>query len=132
VRGGKDEATALFNSKKDALDILALGNSMGTGKKGITAEVEVVSSFDELETKKDRLKGKIVFYNYKFNPTFVNTFQSYGDAVKYRGQGPSRASKYGALGVIVRSMSHSTDNNPHSGATRYDTAYAKIPAVAIG
>ncbi|HEY6062465.1 MAG TPA: M20/M25/M40 family metallo-hydrolase, partial [Chitinophagaceae bacterium] len=55
-----------------------------------------------------------------------------GDAVKYRGQGPSRAAKYGAVAVIVRSMSHSTDNNPHTGATRYDTAYAKIPAVAIG
>ena len=47
-------------------------------------------------------------------------------------QGPSRAAKYGALAVIVRSMSHSTDNNPHTGATRYDSAYAKIPAVAIG
>lgn len=132
VRGGKDEAIALFDSKKDALDVLALGNSVGTGNKGITAEVELVSSFDELETKKDRLNGKIVFYNYKFNPTFINTFQSYGDAVKYRGLGPSRASKYGAVAVIIRSMSHSTDNYPHTGATRYDTAYAKIPAVAIG
>ena len=132
VRGGKDEAIAHYDSKKKALDILALGNSVGTGKKGIRAEVEVVSSFDELETKKDRVKGKIVFYNYRFNPTFVNTFQSYGDAVKYRGQGPSRASKYGAVAVIVRSMSHAADNNPHTGATRYDTAYAKIPAVAIG
>lgn len=29
-------------------------------------------------------------------------------------------------------MSHATDNNPHTGATRYDSNYAKIPAVAIG
>jgi hypothetical protein len=29
-------------------------------------------------------------------------------------------------------MSHSTDNNPHTGATRYDTTYAKIPALAVG
>ncbi len=29
-------------------------------------------------------------------------------------------------------MSHSTDNNPHTGATQYDSAYPKIPAVAIG
>jgi hypothetical protein len=105
---------------------------MGSGANGVTAEVILVNSFDELEAKKDQVKGKIVFYNYKFNPTFVSTFQSYGDANKYRGQGPSRAAKYGALAVIVRSMSHSTDNNPHTGATRYDTLYAKIPAVAVG
>ena len=134
VRGGKDEAFFNLYMKKNLarLDVLALGNSIGTGSMGISAEVIEVGSFDELEAKKDLLKGKIVFYNYKFNPTFVNTFQSYGDANKYRGQGPSRAAKYGAVAVIVRSMSHSVDNNPHTGATRYDSAYAKIPAVAIG
>ena len=52
-------------------------------------------------------------------------FRSYGEAAQYRGGGPSRAAKYGAVGVIVRSMSHSADNNPHTGATRYDTTYAK-------
>ncbi|MET0394506.1 MAG: M20/M25/M40 family metallo-hydrolase, partial [Chitinophagaceae bacterium] len=50
----------------------------------------------------------------------------------YRGSGPSRAARYGAAAVIVRSMSHSTDNIPHTGATRYDSMYAKIPAVAVG
>jgi carboxypeptidase Q len=91
-----------------------------------------VGSFDELERTKDEIKGKIVFYNYKFNPTFIRTFQSYGDAVQYRGGGASRAAKYGAVAVIVRSMSHSTDNNPHTGSLRYDTTLPKIPAVAIG
>lgn len=134
LRGGKDEATAKGPQikKNKALDVLALGNSMGSGKTGVTADILLVNSFDELEAKKDQVKGKIVFYNYKFIPTFVNTFSSYGDANKYRGQGPSRAAKYGAKAVIVRSMSHSTDNNPHTGATRYDSAYEKIPAVAIG
>jgi carboxypeptidase Q len=132
IRGGKDEATALVDKKKKVLNILALGNSMGTGAKGTSANVILVNSFDELEAKKDQIKGNIVFYNYKFNPTFVSPFQAYGDAVKYRGQGPGRAAKYGALAVIIRSMSHSTDNYPHTGATRYDSLYAKIPAVAIG
>jgi len=132
VRGGKDVATAKVGRKKKALNILALGNSMGTGNKKISADVILVNSFDEVEARKDDLKGKIVFYNYKFNPTFVSPFEAYNDAVRYRGQGPSRAAKYGAVAVIVRSMSHSTDNHPHTGATRYDSAYAKIPAVAIG
>src|SRR5688572_19200241 len=129
VRGGDDKAKVAGG--KD-LDVVALGNSIGSGKKGVKAEVLLVNSFDDLEKKKDQVKDKIVFYNYKFNPTFVQTFRSYGDASQYRGSGPSRAAKYGAKAVIVRSMSHSTDNNPHTGATRYVDSLPKIPAVAIG
>lgn len=145
VRGGKDIASAAYipereevksgpypTSVKKELDIVALGNSVGTGNNALTAQVVLVNSFDELENKKEEVKDKIVFYNYKFNPTYINTFLSYRDAGQYRGQGPSRAAKYGAKAVIVRSMSHAADNHPHTGATRYDSAYAKIPAVAIG
>jgi carboxypeptidase Q len=146
IRGGKDYAKSVWipePAKKGVgmpnplsfsreLDIVALGNSTGTGPKGLIAEVLLVNSFDELEKMKDLVKGKVVFYNYKFNPTHVNTFLSYRDAGQYRGQGPGRASKYGAVGVIVRSLSHAADNHPHTGATRYDSAYPKIPAVAIG
>lgn len=136
VRGGTDKATTTVNlgdgKRGLSLDVVALGNSMGSGPKGVTAEVLEVKSFDELDAKKEQAKGKIVFYNYPFNPTFIRTFQSYGDANKYRGQGPSQAAKYGAVGVIVRSMSHGANNHPHTGATRYDSSYAKIPAVAIG
>jgi len=132
VRGGKDEATANIASQKKILEVIALGNSVGTGPKGISANVVEVRSFEELETKRDSIKGKIIFYNYKFNPTFVNVFQAYGDAVRYRGAGASQAAKYGGLAVIVRSMSESTDNNPHTGSLQYDTTLPKIPAVAIG
>ena len=129
-RGGEDKARTINGNRK--LDVVALGNSMGSGKKGVKAEVLLVNSFDELEKKKDEVKDKIVFYNYKFNPTYIQTFRSYGEASQYRGSGPSRAAKYGAKAVIVRSMSHSTDNNPHTGATRYADTLPKIPAVAIG
>lgn len=135
-RGGIDKATTLANLNADkngfALDVVALGNSIGSGPKGISAEVLEVKSFEELELKKEQVKGKIVFYNYPFNATFVRTFQAYGDASKYRGQGPSQAAKYGAVGTIIRSMSHGANNHPHTGSTRYDSLYAKIPAVAIG
>lgn len=134
VRGGKDEALALIPGMgKKTLDVVALGNSIGTGGKTLTAPVLLVNSFDDLEKKKDQVKGKIVFYNYKFNSTFIRTFQAYGDAVKYRGTlGTSSAAKYGAVATIVRSMSHSVDNNPHTGATGHDSAYPKHPALAIG
>jgi carboxypeptidase Q len=144
VRGGKDQLwySKIVSSKNpnrpDArlerkdFDVIALGNSMGTGPKGVEGEVILVNSFDEVEKKKDEIKGKIVFYNYKFDNRHINTFLSYRDAGQYRGQGASRAAKYGATAVVVRSMSHAADNNPHTGAMRYDSAYAKIPAVAIG
>ncbi|MGZ8511122.1 MAG: peptidase M28 family protein, partial [Chitinophagaceae bacterium] len=98
IRGGKDEAgivsfqataNGIGRSKMEkSLDVIALGNSMGTGPKGIVDNVVLVNSFEELEAKKDSVNGKIVFYNYKFDPTYVSTFFAYRDAGKYRGQGP--------------------------------------------
>lgn len=132
VRGGKDEAAAFTGSQKKSLDVIALGNSLGSGKNGVKANVIEIKSFDDLEAKKDRIKGKIVFYNYPFNQKFVRTFEAYGDAFIYRVDGPSRAAKYGAIGTIVRSLSESTDNYPHTGTLRYDSNYKMIPAVAIG
>jgi carboxypeptidase Q len=131
VRGGKDEAFTL-GFKTTALDVLALGNSMGTGPKGVTAPVVLINSFEELEKKKAEIKGKIVFYNYKFNDSYIRTFEAYRDAVGYRGAGPSAAARYGAVAVLIRSMSHATDNNPHTGSTRYNDSFPKIPAVALG
>lgn len=134
VRGAKEEVR-IISRRRDfipPLNVLALGNSVGSGPAGITAPVIEVASFDELEAKKDEVKGKIVFYNYAFKPEHIRTFESYGDAVKYRGQGASRAAKYGALAVVVRSMSHGANNFPHTGAMRYNDSFPKIPAVAIG
>ncbi|GEO09006.1 M20/M25/M40 family metallo-hydrolase [Segetibacter aerophilus] len=135
VRGGADQATVISvddRKQRRLLDVLALGNSMGSGKKGVTAEVVAVASFDELEKRKDEVKGKIVFYNYPFNPTYVVPALAYRESGIYRAAGPSRAAKYGAVGVIVRSMSEGTNNHPHTGATRYNDSFPKIPAVAVG
>ena len=137
VRGGKDEATAGYLQKgtkaatTKKLDVLALGNSAGSHKP-LKAEVIEIKNFDELEAKKDQVRHKIVFYNYRFNDAFVSTFSAYRDAGVYRGQGPSRAAKYGAAAAIVRSMSNSTDNYPHTGSTAYNDSFPKIPAVAVG
>jgi carboxypeptidase Q len=134
-RGGKDLASVVLqNGKKTnrSLDVLALGNSLGTGGKPLVAEVVAVQDFDEMEAKKDQLKGKIVYFNNKFNPTNIQTFKSYGEAGQYRRSGPSRAAKYGAVGVMIRSLTEATDNNPHTGTTGYDEAYPKIPAIALG
>ena len=131
VRGQKE--IARFKTKKRGADpefnVLAIGNSVGTGDAGVTAQVIEVKNFDELNKRKEEVKGKIVFYNYPFNKTLLRG--AYGDAVRYRGGGASAAAKYGALAVIVRSVTAAYDDNPHTGALRYNDSFPKIAAVAI-
>jgi hypothetical protein len=131
VRGKKEFAG--FKTKKRNADpefsVLAIGNSVGTGDKGVTAKVIEVRNFAELDKRKDEVKGKIVFYNYPFNKTLLRG--AYGDAVRYRSNGASAAAKYGAVAVIVRSVTGAFDDHPHTGALRYNDTLPKIPAVAI-
>jgi len=134
-RGGQDKATVInVNGKKQKrpLDILALGNSLGTGKKGIKATVLALASFNELEQRFAEVKGKIVYFNYGFIPSNIQPFRSYGDAGIYRRIGASRAAKYGAVGVLIRSLTEATDNNPHTGVMSYNDSFPKIPAAALG
>lgn len=114
------------------LAITALGLSVGTGEKGISSKVIEVHDFEELKKiGTEGIKGKIVFFNRPFNDTLINTFSAYGGAVNQRTAGPSEASRYGAAAVIVRSMTQSLDNFPHTGVTRYSDTINKIPAVAV-
>lgn len=137
VRGGKDKTIISYKDKNGKeqsfeINVLALGNSAGSGAAGVKAPVVMVHSFDELDKIKDNVKGKIVFYNCDFDDTIISPFGAYGKNVKYRGGGASRAAKYGALAVLVRSMTNGTDNNPHTGAMRYNDSFPQIPAVAVG
>ncbi|MDE3144257.1 MAG: M20/M25/M40 family metallo-hydrolase [Bacteroidota bacterium] len=134
VRGAGDKVSIVELNKKSVsipLDALALGDALGNGKT-VTAEVIAVKDFAELEKRKDEIKGKIVFYNYPFNPTYIIPGRAYGESGVYRHSGPSRAAKYGAVAVVIRSLTEATDNNPHTGAMQYDTTFAKIPAAALG
>lgn len=133
VRGEKEVGTAtLTNGKTLPLNIVSLGNAVGTPAGGIRAEVIEVKSFNEFDAlDSEVVKGKIIFFNYRMDPRFINTMRAYGDAGAYRGQSPSRASARGALAVIVRSLSPVLDDNPHTGATRYEEGKPKIAAVAI-
>lgn len=133
VRGAKESALLVdANGKTVSLNICALGNSVGTGKQGIKAEVIEVRSFKELETLGVAgVKGKIVFYNFPMNPTNVETFRSYGEAGQFRGRGPAMAAKYGAVGAMVRSLASNIDDYPHTGTTTYNDSFPKIPAIAV-
>ncbi|TMI66148.1 MAG: M20/M25/M40 family metallo-hydrolase [Bacteroidetes bacterium] len=129
VRGAKEQGVIQWGTNKKSLNVCALGMSVGTPSAGLKAEVIEVANFDELKSLgAEKVKGKIVFFNYPMRPELI--FGGYGDAVRYRGSGPVEAAKLGAVGVMIRSVTHALDNNPHTGATRYDSAVNKIPAMA--
>lgn len=132
---GKESLQLRTGSKGIFRDVpvSSLGNSHGTNGKLLEAPVVMVQDFEALERlPDDAVKGKIVFFNYRFRQDFVITFHGYSDAVKYRSQGPNRASARGAAGVIIRSVSTAQDDIPHTGMTAYADSVQPIPAVAIG
>ncbi|NVO02961.1 MAG: M20/M25/M40 family metallo-hydrolase [Bacteroidetes bacterium] len=132
-RGNKETAKMASTLLGDHnLSICALGESIGTGEQGISAQVIEVKNFEELKTLgKEKIKGKIVFFNRAMDPTQIYTFNAYGGAADQRVHGASEAAKYGAIGVIVRSLSESLDDFPHTGIMRYDKDIDTIPAVAV-
>jgi len=134
VRGEKEQVRIVNSKMIGTMDLnaLALGNSIGTGKDGLVAEVIEVKSRDEVERLgAANVKGKIVFYNRPMDPTQLRTFNAYGGAVDQRTQGASMAAKYGAVAVLVRSMTTRLDDVPHTGTLTYEDGVKKIPAVAI-
>lgn len=116
------------------IPICALGGSVATYGRGVKANVIEVQSIEELKTLgKEKISGKIVFFNRPMDPALISTFGAYGAAVDQRGRGAAEAGKYEALGVIVRSMNLRKDDLPHAGAMSYgDIPNAeRIPAAAI-
>ncbi len=131
-RGNTERAVLLFpDGKSSRLSVCALGGSVGTPPRGITAEVMEVRSFDELARRGEEARGKIVFFNRPMDPSLFNTFDAYGGAVDQRSKGAAAAAKVGAIGAVVRSMTLALDDVPHTGAMGYVEGVKKIPAAAI-
>lgn len=133
VRGEKEQGKIFLDKNQSfSLNLCALGNSEGTGKKGVTAEVVEVKTMAELDRLgKEGVTGKIVFFNFAMSPTNIQTFRSYGESGTARRIGPAQAAKYGAVAVMVRSLASNPDDYPHTGATQYNDSFPKIAAVAI-
>jgi carboxypeptidase Q len=131
-RGAKETAYILDGKEKITVPVAALGSSIATPQKGISAQIIEVRSLEELrQLGEGVVKGKIVFFNRGFNPKPVETFDAYRGAVDQRGQGAIEAAKLGAVAVIVRSMTHALDDHPHTGGMHYADNVTKIPAAAI-
>ncbi|CAH2063612.1 unnamed protein product, partial [Iphiclides podalirius] len=122
VRG--NEVITMLEPRVKNIALLGLGRSVSTPEEGITAEVIVISDFEQLEaTPDDYIKGKIVLYD----PHFT----TYSETVIYRSQGATKAAQKGAVAALVRSIAPFSINSPHTGSQTYEGNVTKIPTAAI-
>jgi carboxypeptidase Q len=133
-RGDKEMAYFKVSDIINEVNVCALGGSVATAKEGISASIIEVKTFGELATLGiENIKGKIVFYNRRMQADLISTFNAYGGCVDQRYAGAMEAGKYGAVGVIVRSMNLRQDDYPHTGSMSYGDlpVNQRIPSAAI-
>ncbi len=121
VRGA--ESLELVSPRKQLLPMLGLGGSIATPKGGITAEVMVVASFDELTQRASEAKGKIVLYDAEW--------RDYGYNGAFRRQGAIAAAKVGAVASLARAAGPYGMRTPHTGSMSYDSTVTRIPHASV-
>ncbi|XP_077023394.1 carboxypeptidase Q isoform X2 [Tamandua tetradactyla] len=117
------ESAVMLEPRFHTMAILGLGSSIGTPPEGITAEVLVVTSFEELQRRASEARGKIVVYN----QPYVN----YSTTVQYRVRGAVEAAKVGALASLIRSVTPLSIYSPHTGIQEYQVGVPMIPTACI-
>ncbi len=128
---GAPESVAIVGG--GPLAAAALGNSAATPDEGVRAAVIEVRSLAELEQLgRDAVAGKVVFFNRPMDPRHLSPFKAYGEAVDQRSRGPALAARLGAAAALVRSMTHASDDVPHTGNTTFPADVSPIPAAALG
>ena len=121
VRG--EESVELVKPRRARLSMLGLGGSIATPKRGITAPVLVVTSFDDLNQRAAEARGKIVLFDVPFT--------TYRETVKYRVEGAAAAARAGAVASLIRSVAAYSIRSPHTGVMHYDSTVTPIPAAAL-
>jgi len=124
------EAARIIAPFPQTLVITALGNSASTGPQGITGEVVGFNSEAEFEAAPDEaVRGKIVFVSHAMPRTQDGS--GYGFFGGPRRQGPTIASRKGALAIVVRSIGTDYHRNPHAGVQSFAEGVKPIPAGAL-
>ncbi len=121
VRG--NESVELLSPRRRKLPMLGLGGSVGTPPEGITADVLVVTGFNDLKNRVAEAKGRIVLFNVPFT--------EYRETVIVRTQGAVHAARAGALASLIRSVGPFSMQTPHTGGMSYADGVKKIPHAAL-
>lgn len=124
------ESAEVVSPYPQKLHILGLGLSAPTPKGGLEAEVALFKSLDELKAQPPgALKGKIAVVTERMVRTQDGS--GYGAINAARTAGAFEASKRGAVGYLVRSLSTDDTRLPHTGGMRPWGEVAPIPAAAL-
>ncbi|MFB0875437.1 MULTISPECIES: M28 family peptidase [unclassified Sphingobium] len=126
---GREEARILSPFPQN-LVLAALGNSGSTGEKGLEGEIVYFPSIADLEAAPEAaVKGKIAFVDHGMTATQDGS--SYGYFGAARRQGPSIASKKGAIAILIRSIGTDHHRVAHTGVQTWAEGAKPIPAAAL-
>ncbi|XP_038213514.1 carboxypeptidase Q-like [Zerene cesonia] len=118
------ESVQMLEPRVKKIAVLGLGPSISTPNEGITADLVVVRSFNDLDKLPDEdVQGKIVLFD--------EVYTNYGDTVVYRVKSASKAAKKGAVASLIRSVTPFSLYTPHTGYQHYEKDVPKIPTAAI-
>jgi hypothetical protein len=113
--------------------LTALGGSSATPAEGLTAQVVVVRSLDELAARAGEVKGRIVLFDLPFNQPMAQAGMAgfaYRSLSAVRAQGPARAAELGAAAALVRSIGGANYRLPHAGNSALADG-KRIPAASV-
>ncbi|KAL7634049.1 UNVERIFIED_CONTAM: hypothetical protein RMT77_015374 [Armadillidium vulgare] len=117
------ETLKMISPRSADMNLIGLGLTVPTPEEGLTADVFVVSSFDELTALADQAEGKIIVYDVPFT--------TYEETLQYRTGGAVEAAKVGGVAALIRSVTPFSINTPHTGTLFYSDSVPKIPSACI-
>jgi len=124
------ESAEIVSPFPQKLVVAALGYSGSTGPAGVTGEIVYFDSVDALREAPDAaVAGKIVFIDHRMMA--AQDGSGYGQFGAPRRQGPTIASKKGALAIVIRSIGTDHHRNPHTGVQYFTDGATPIPAGAL-
>lgn len=103
--------------------VLSNGLSVGTGTGAVSGPLVIVTSWENLHEvgSSGQLNGAVVLYDYK-------VFTDYGTHSQFRGRGAVEAAKYGALAVLIRTITpNSSTSGIHTGQMVYQEDVPENP-----
>lgn len=126
---GRDEARVV-SPFPQTLVVAALGNSGSTPEKGIDGEIVYFPTLADLEAAPESaVRGKIAFVSHDMRAAQDGSGYGYFGAA--RRQGPSIASRKGAIGILIRSIGTDHHRVPHTGVQMWAEGVQPIPAGAL-
>ena len=125
-----EEGAEILAPYPQPLAVTALGGSVPTEDDGLSAEVALFETLEDLKRAPEgSLTGRIAYVGHAMQRTQDGS--SYGYFNEARAAGPSIAAGKGAVGYLIRSVGTDSHRFPHTGSLRYQEELPRVPALAL-